>query len=435
MAIETLERTPVLESVLPGQTWEERHSPATFTYAAHQAFFAGFLPTPARPGPHPRRFALRFAGSETTTPDTEVFDAPDLISGFAARGYHTRCVSGVGFFNLQNPLGNVLPGLFAERHWRPELGVTEPRSTQFQVEQVTSSLAQLPAERRCFTFLNVAALHQPNRFYVQYQYGYPHKTAYRFLPEPRSLASVWRSEDQSALSLYLHIPFCEMRCGFCNLFTIAGPLEPVMERFVATLEREAAVVRRALPNARFSRITVGGGTPSLLPVPLLYRQISMRCFRAAHAPAPFGPAYRCQDDGMVGLGVGARSYTNTLHYSSEWAVSPRAVRGIIDAYCERDDASFSLVHHGIELDEAEQRRRHLILSLLAEGLDAAVYRQKFERDAAADFPELQQLVDAGLAVKDDAGWNLTAGVERSDAIGPWLQSSKVTSMMKAYEVR
>ena len=166
VAIETLARTPVLKSVLPGNTWEERHSPATFTYAAHQAFFAGFLPTPARPGRHPRRFALRFAGSESTTEETEVFDAPDLISGFAARGYHTLCVGGVGFFNLQNPLGRVLPGLFAERHWRPELGVTEPRSTEFQVAQVISSLGQLPAERRCFTFLNVSALHQPNRFYV-----------------------------------------------------------------------------------------------------------------------------------------------------------------------------------------------------------------------------------------------------------------------------
>ena len=158
--------TPVLQRVLPGAQWEERHSPATFTYAAHQAFFAGFLPTPARPGPHPRRFALRFAGSESTGPDTCVFDAPDIVSGFAGRGYHTLCVGGVGFFNLQNPLGRVLPGLFAERHWRPELGVTEPRSTEFQVAQIQTSLAVLPEDLRSFTFLNVSALHQPNRHYV-----------------------------------------------------------------------------------------------------------------------------------------------------------------------------------------------------------------------------------------------------------------------------
>lgn len=26
--------------------WEKRHTPASFTFAAHQAFFSGFLPTP-----------------------------------------------------------------------------------------------------------------------------------------------------------------------------------------------------------------------------------------------------------------------------------------------------------------------------------------------------------------------------------------------------
>ena len=111
--------------------------------------------------------------------------------------------------------------------------------------------------------------------YVQYQYGYPHKTAYRAFPQPRSLESVWAGEDQRALSLYLHVPFCEMRCGFCNLFTVAGPLEQVMERFVATLEREASMVRRALPRAAFSRVTIGGGTPSLLPPALLARALDV----------------------------------------------------------------------------------------------------------------------------------------------------------------
>jgi oxygen-independent coproporphyrinogen-3 oxidase len=168
-----------------------------------------------------------------------------------------------------------------------------------------------------------------------------------------------------------------------------------------------------------------------------YRQVSMRCFRGPHAPAPFGPAYRCQDDGMIGLGVGARSYTKALHYSSEWAVSPNAVRGIIEQWNQRDDASFSQVFHGIELDEAEQRRRHLILSLLADGLEVADYAAKFSgRDATSDFPELAQLVEHGLARRTSTGWVLTAaGIERSDAVGPWLQSQAVTAAMKEYTVR
>ncbi len=159
-------RTPNLAAVLPPSGWEERHSPGSFTYAAHQAFFAGFLPTPARPGRHPRLFAVRFPGSETTGPQTCVFDAPDIVTGLATRGYHTLCIGGVGFFNLQSPLGKVLPGLFAESHWRPEFGVTDPQSTANQVALACARLAELPAERRLLLFLNVSAIHQPNYFYL-----------------------------------------------------------------------------------------------------------------------------------------------------------------------------------------------------------------------------------------------------------------------------
>src|SRR5258708_39466725 len=124
-------RTPNLAALLPPTGWEARHSPGNFTYAAHHAFFAGFLPTPIKPGLHPRLLAARFPGSETTTDATFVFEAPDIVSGLAAKGYHTVCIGGVGFFNKQSPLGSVLPGLFKESHWQQKLRVTDPPSTQY----------------------------------------------------------------------------------------------------------------------------------------------------------------------------------------------------------------------------------------------------------------------------------------------------------------
>ena len=159
-------RTPNLAAVLPEGAWEPRHTPGNFTYAAHQAFFAGFLPTPIGPGKHPRLFAVAFPGSETIVPETCVLDAPDIVSGLAQRGYHTACIGGVGFFNKQSPLGRVLPGLFAESHWQTEFGVTEPRSTENQIARATAILERLPARRRVFLFLNVSAIHQPNYFYL-----------------------------------------------------------------------------------------------------------------------------------------------------------------------------------------------------------------------------------------------------------------------------
>lgn len=155
-------QTPNFARVLPGGVWERRHSPGNFTYAAHQAFFAGFLPTPVKPGKHPRLFAARFPGSETTSEETFVFDAPDIVSGLARSGYRTICIGGVGFFNGQSPLGSVLPGLFHESHWSEGMGVTSAHSTELQVDLACARLASLPASQRVFLFVNVSALHQPN---------------------------------------------------------------------------------------------------------------------------------------------------------------------------------------------------------------------------------------------------------------------------------
>jgi hypothetical protein len=158
-------RIPNLAKLLPNG-WEMRHSPASFTYAAHHAFFAGFLPTPIAPGIHPRPFALQFEGSTTIAPETCVLDGASLPEGLANRGYHTICIGGVGFFNQSNPLSQVLPSLFQERHWSPELGVTNPHSTEHQVQLVCDRLATLPTQQRLFLFINLSALHQPNYFYL-----------------------------------------------------------------------------------------------------------------------------------------------------------------------------------------------------------------------------------------------------------------------------
>jgi hypothetical protein len=158
--------TPSLGRLLPPSGWELRHTSGSFTYAAHQAFFAGFLPTRPSPEPLPRLFAAEFEGSETIGEQTFCFQEPNLVQALSARGYRTICIGGVGFFNLRNALGKVLPGLFDEAHWSSELGVTNPRSTEHQVALACERLGAVPGGQRAFTFLNVSAIHQPNRFYL-----------------------------------------------------------------------------------------------------------------------------------------------------------------------------------------------------------------------------------------------------------------------------
>jgi oxygen-independent coproporphyrinogen-3 oxidase len=73
------------------------------------------------------------------------------------------------------------------------------------------------------------------------------------------LAQAWADEDRGRLFLYLHVPYCEQRCGFCNLFTQVTDSAP--DDYLAAMERQAAAVAGAIGPARFARCAVGGGTP------------------------------------------------------------------------------------------------------------------------------------------------------------------------------
>lgn len=431
--------------------------------------------------------------------------------------------------------------------------------------------------------------------YQQYLYAYPHKTAYRRIEPALPLGPLWADERRDALFLYMHVPFCEQRCGFCNLFTQPVPEADRVEAYLATLARQVAVVRRALDEGgpfAIARAAIGGGTPTLLdahqlerlvglarqmgahadhpmsvetspetalpdrlavlvgagadrismgvqsfveaevravnrpqqtaevhralrairdanpatlnvdlmyglpgqtpetwrhsltslleyrpeeiylyplyvrPLTTLgrkesrglgvapvdrtrvalydlarellasagYRQISMRMFRRSDAPSHEDTPYTCQDDGMIGLGVGARSYTRRVHYSSEWAVGARSVRDIIDRWLGTPDAAFGVAEHGFVLDDAEQRRRYLILSLLSDdGLDLAAYRERFGSSPEADFPQLAELASLALVERQPSALRLTVeGLARADAIGPWLASELVHQRMAEY---
>jgi oxygen-independent coproporphyrinogen-3 oxidase len=112
--------------------------------------------------------------------------------------------------------------------------------------------------------------------YEGYSYSYPHKSAYGPFTPPVPLRPLWQTQDRQALFLYVHIPFCEMRCGFCNLFARAGVDEERVDAYLGALERQAAVMSDATATARrVARLAVGGGTPTFLSPPQLDRVFTM----------------------------------------------------------------------------------------------------------------------------------------------------------------
>ncbi|MFF4418307.1 STM4013/SEN3800 family hydrolase [Streptosporangium sp. NPDC001559] len=160
------DRSPNLARILPGGNWEERRTPGTYTLPAHMSFFAGWLPTPARPGRPPRLLACRSPNGATIGERTYVFDAPDIVSGLAGLGYRTVCIGGVEFFSRLTPLGSVLPALFQESHWHHRMSADEPDSTRHQVDVALQILDGHPKDQRLLLFLNVSATHMPTHFYL-----------------------------------------------------------------------------------------------------------------------------------------------------------------------------------------------------------------------------------------------------------------------------
>lgn len=427
--------------------------------------------------------------------------------------------------------------------------------------------------------------------YQDYAYSYPHKSAYRPFETPRRLRDVWAREEKSSLFLYVHIPFCEMRCGFCNLFATTDPAGERLAAYLGALEREFAVAQEEVGDLTVARAAIGGGTPTILDAHALarlfdqlssrfgvdpgavqlaietspktatpdriallsergvarisigaqsfveaetramgrpqtadeltkaldtirahqfprlnidliygasnqtveswcssihaalnwrpeemylyplyvrqgvgiegrasvadahrlalyragrdvllssgYDQISMRAFRRRGIADAVAPEYVCQEDGMLGLGAGARSYTQGLHYSTEYAVGRSATRQIIDAYAACSREEFKWLRNGIDVGVDDRMRRYVLKSILrAEGLDVAHAESLFGAPILTALPQLSRLVELRLCnwVGEKRLAPTALGLEHSDAIPPLFYSDAVRARMGETEV-
>ena len=88
--------------------------------------------------------------------------------------------------------------------------------------------------------------------------------AYRPLEPPVDLRHAWQREDRRHLFLYVHLPFCEMRCGFCNLFTTVQPGTGLVAETLAAIQRQSTEVKEAVVPGAVAQAAFGGGTPSFL---------------------------------------------------------------------------------------------------------------------------------------------------------------------------
>lgn len=104
-------------------------------------------------------------------------------------------------------------------------------------------------------------------------------------------AQVVDGAQDRAFGVYLHVPFCRVRCGYCDFNTYTAEELGGVPRsdYAAQAVREIAfardvIARSGLPARPASTVFFGGGTPTLLPVADLARMLD--AVRGAWGLAP-----------------------------------------------------------------------------------------------------------------------------------------------------
>jgi oxygen-independent coproporphyrinogen-3 oxidase len=77
--------------------------------------------------------------------------------------------------------------------------------------------------------------------------------------------------DRMVKGLYIHIPFCQTRCHYCNFVTTAEHSPALRERFLEAISAEIKNARNCYKRLLFDTLYLGGGTPSSLSIPELSR--------------------------------------------------------------------------------------------------------------------------------------------------------------------
>ncbi|MFI5798012.1 STM4012 family radical SAM protein [Streptomyces sp. NPDC051677] len=217
--------------------------------------------------------------------------------------------------------------------------------------------------------------------YQHYVYAYPHKTAYRKLKDRPLLRDLWAAEPKDALSLYLHIPFCEVRCGFCNLFTRIGAPDGLTGAYLDALERQATAVREGLgdtDDVRFATAAFGGGTPTFLTAAELDRLCDIAEHRmgadlravplsveASPATATADRLAVLADRGATRLSLGVQSFVDS---EARAAVRPQRRADVEAALARVRDARIPVLNidliYGID-GQTEQTWLHSLDTALA----------------------------------------------------------------------
>ena len=161
------------------------------------------------------------------------------------------------------------------------------------------------------------------------------------------------SGPKAGFGVYVHVPFCVHRCGYCDFATeaVANPndAEALFNRYVTALMRELTALATGPIDPRLAlshwpdvtSVFVGGGTPTILPPALLASviqhvrdvfpvtgdcEITVECNPETASAALFDALYAA---GVKRLSFGAQSFTLSVLATLERRHTPGSVANAV----------------------------------------------------------------------------------------------------------
>lgn len=94
----------------------------------------------------------------------------------------------------------------------------------------------------------------------------PNSLAQYEVHDPEQIAQVVQAnlDAQEELCLYVHIPFCQSRCKFCEYVVLDNPVAGDADQYVDYLLKEIELYREMIGDKPIIGYDLGGGTPSYL---------------------------------------------------------------------------------------------------------------------------------------------------------------------------
>jgi putative oxygen-independent coproporphyrinogen III oxidase len=146
--------------------------------------------------------------------------------------------------------------------------------------------------------------------------------------------------------LYVHLPFCAHRCGYCDFVTVVGR-EDAHQGYIAALLHELERERHLLADS-LETVFVGGGTPSLTEPGALARllaalpgasEVTVEANPETVTPAL---ARLLRDSGVTRVSLGAQSFSAELLHVLERRAGPDDVRRAVHHLRDANFANISL---------------------------------------------------------------------------------------------